>query len=356
MGPSNLALVELYRADQSLREAVGHLESVTREVRQQETRNAQTSARLTSAQTRLRELQSKSANLELDLKMREEHIEKLRNRQSMAANNKEYQALLVEINTAKVDRAKVEEATIKMMEQVETVSTEVKNVGAILAADDAKLAELRQKVGDKAAAAQAEVDRLRPARDAAAAGIRRETLELFDKLADRYDGEAVAAIDRPNPREEEYLCLGCNMGLVADVFNKLKTRDDVVQCPSCKRILYIPDHLTLETTTTKKSRGKSERKVTRVVKPAAEMAQPPGKWDKIVTAAQGESVEGARDADHKPVECKVEINGEAVGTFRGKSADHLERVIRVRLEEQGIAGAEVKVTPSEVPQEASAQA
>ena len=105
MGPSNVALLKLYRADQALREAGAKLNAVTRDVRAQEARNTQLKARLEAAQTRLKELQSRNANNELELKVRGEHIDKLRDRQSSAVNNKEYQALLVEINTAKVDRA-----------------------------------------------------------------------------------------------------------------------------------------------------------------------------------------------------------------------------------------------------------
>jgi len=351
MGPLNVAMLNLFRSDQSLREAVARLDAITREVRSQEARNTTTSSRLVSAQAKLLDLQAKSANHDLDLKMREDHIEKLRNRQTLAANNKEYQALLVEINTAKVDRAKVEEATIKVMEQVEAVSSEVKNVGASLASDQVKLAELHAKVGDKAAAAQLEVDRLRPVRLDAASAIKRELVDQFERLADRYDGEAMAPIDQPNRRDEEYICLGCNMGLVTDVFNKLKTRDDVVICPSCKRMLYIPESMVVEGA--KKSRGKSERKVTKVLKTPAEALVSESKWGGIVTAAQGESVKGAMDADHKPIECRVEINGEVVGMFKGKSVEHLERVIRFRLEENQMQ-ADVKVFPAEQPQEATA--
>lgn len=333
MQPTTLALLRLFRADQALREAVAHLDSITKEVRTQESRNAATRERLTAAQARLKELQARSANHELDLKMREEHIEKLRNRQQTAANNKEYQALLVEINTAKVDRAKIEEATIKLMEQVETATAEVSRLTTTLEADSAKLAELQARVGDKAAAAKAEVDRLRPERDAAAAALKPELVVQFDRLAERFDGEAMAAIDKPNPREEEYLCLGCNITLVTNVFNQLKTRDDVVTCPSCRRILYIPDTLVTDPAPAKKARGKSERKVVKVKKETLPAA-PASKWQDLVTAAQGESVQCAMEADHKPVECRVEINGEVVGTFKGKSAEHLEKVIRFQLEEK----------------------
>lgn len=352
MGPSNVALLKLYRADQALREADAKLNAVTRDVRAQEARNTQIKTRLDGAQQRLKELQSKNGNNELELKVRSEHIDKLRERQSSAVNNKEYQALLVEINTAKVDRAKLEESAIKVMEQLETASNEVKALQASYETESVKLAEMKAKVGDKAAEAQAEVDKMRPDRNAAAKEIKPDVLAHFDKLAERFDGEAMAAIERPNPRDEEYLCTGCNMSLVADVYNKLKTRDEHLACPTCRRYLYIPDHMSNESATAKKtvSRGsrssskgeKSERKVTRIAAPEPTVQQ--SKWGTLVMAAQGESVEGAKDADHKPIDCKVEINGEEVGVYRGKTAEHLERVIRFRMEEAKLA-ADVKVTP-----------
>ena len=48
------------------------------------------------------------------------------------------------------------------------------------------------------------------------------------------------------------------MDLVRDVYNKLHTRDDLVFCPSCRRILYIPDDLPPELAI--KSRPKPKEK------------------------------------------------------------------------------------------------
>jgi DNA-directed RNA polymerase subunit RPC12/RpoP len=53
----------------------------------------------------------------------------------------------------------------------------------------------------------------------------------------------MAAIARPNRRREEYICTSCNIDLVVDLYNRLHTRDELVFCPSCHRILYIPDDL-----------------------------------------------------------------------------------------------------------------
>ena len=51
---------------------------------------------------------------------------------------------------------------------------------------------------------------------------------------------------KPDSRREEYSCSACMMDLVRDVYNKLHMRDELVFCPSCRRILYIPEDLPVE--------------------------------------------------------------------------------------------------------------
>jgi uncharacterized protein len=243
MGPTNVALVKLFRADQSLRDAQSRLDSVTKNVRIQERRIADLAEKLKLAQTKLREAQAQNGALDLDLKSRDAHIEKLRSQQQNAKNNKEYQTFLIEINTGKVDKAKIEEQVLKVMEQVETLQAEVKNLTAAHDGESAKLGTLKAEVGDKVAALQAEIAQLKPERDAAAAGIPAKSRDAFERMAVHHDGEAMAAIAKPNKREEIYLCTGCHMDLVTDVYNKLHSRDEIVVCPNCKRLLYIPDDL-----------------------------------------------------------------------------------------------------------------
>ena len=60
-------------------------------------------------------------------------------------------------------------------------------------------------------------------------------------------------------RREEYVCTSCNMDLVADVYNRLHTRDDLVFCPSCRRILYIPEDLPPEAAVHRKKPAKPRK-------------------------------------------------------------------------------------------------
>jgi uncharacterized protein len=252
MGPTNIALVKLLRADLALREAQERYDTAAKTVKIQERRLADLHEKLKLAQTNLRDQQARAGNLDLDARSRDARIEKLRAQQQNAKNNKEYQAFLTEINTEKIDKGKVEDEQLKVMEQVEKTTAEVKGLQAQIDEASKQHQATKQQLGGRLAELQSEIDKLRPDREAAAAEVPAKAREQFERLAERYEGEAMAAMSRPNKRREEYVCTVCNMDLVVDIYNRLHTRDEIVFCPNCRRILYIPDELPPEMAINKK--------------------------------------------------------------------------------------------------------
>jgi hypothetical protein len=132
------------------------------------------------------------------------------------------------------------------MEENETAAAAVKEMQTQLDGEKAKLATMQAEIVDKTAALRQEIEAIKPEREAAASAVPAKALQAFDRLADRFDGEALSPLVKPDRRAEEYTCTSCMMGLVRDVYNRLHTRDDLVFCPSCQRILYIPEDLTPE--------------------------------------------------------------------------------------------------------------
>jgi uncharacterized protein len=346
MGPTNVALVKLFRADQALREAQERLDAATKNVRVQERRANDHAEKLKTAQTALKELQSKSGGLDLDMKSRDAQIEKLRSQQQNAKNNKEYQTFLIEINTQKVDRAKIEEEAMVVLEKLEVDQKAVTELSALVDAERAKLAEMKAQMGDTVAKLQAEIDSLKAPREAAEKSLSPKAREVFNRLAEHHDGEAMSPVMKPDRRKEEYVCSACMIDLVTDVYNKLHTRDEIVFCPSCRRILYIPDDLPPEMAVHKKKSSPAPSSPSGE-SPAPAVKTPPrarGRLGDLLTAAQGESVKNAVDANQNALEFQVEIDGHLAGVYKGKSAENLERVIRFIMDEVGIKH-DVKVAP-----------
>ncbi len=336
MGPTNIALVNYYRADQRVREAQARLDAATRDVRIQERKVNDLAEKHKLGVAKVKEGQTRQGALDLDLKTRDAHIEKLRNQQQNAKNNKEYQAFLIEINTEKVDRSKVEEELLKLMEQVEKQQAESKDQGALLDAEKAKLETMRQQNTGKIQELQADIDALKPEKEAAAAAVPAKPREMYEKLADHWEGEALSAVSKPDRRREEYMCTACHMELVTDVYNKLHSRDDLVFCPSCRRILYIPDDLPPEVAIKKAP----PRKISQL---GARKGDEPDTFEQIVarvmTRAAGESVRNAVAAGNDPVELDVFVDGKPIGTYKGQNVENLQRTAQFCMEEAKLAGA-----------------
>jgi predicted nucleic acid-binding Zn-ribbon protein len=335
MGPTNIALVKFYRADQQVREAQGRLDAATKDVRIQERKVSDLTEKHKLAATKHRESQAKQGQLELDLKSRDAHIEKLRTQQQNAKNNKEYQAFLVEINTEKVDKAKIEEEALKLMEHNEKAAAEVKDLAAQLEGEKTKLQTMRDQITDKIKALQADIDALKPERDEAAAAVPPKAREMYAKLAERWDGEALSAIAKPDRRREEYMCTACHMDLVIDVYNKLHSRDDLIFCPSCRRILYIPDDLPPEVAIKKSG----PKKISQMG--AGKKTEPETIEDLVaraLTKAAGESARNAVAAGNDPLVFDVFVDGKPVGSYKGQSVENLQRTAQFCLQEAGLGG------------------
>ena len=355
MGPTNVALVKLFRADADLREAQNRLDEAGKNVRLQERRVADLDAKLKDAQTRLKQQQTRAGQMDLDMRSRDAHIEKLRTQQQTAKNNKEYQAFLIEINTAKVDRGKVEDEAMKVMGEVEKGTQEAAALAAALEGERAKLGTIKEQLAGTIARHQAEVDSLKPAREAAQKAIPQRVADAFNRLADRYEGDALSPLSRPDRRREEYLCTSCNMELAIDVYNKLHSRDEIVFCPSCRRILYIPEDLTPEAAIPKATRTVVPRAKGKKGAAAAEAGpdgtpvaiekRAKGDLGNLLNRAQGESVQAAVVSGSNPVDCEVYLDDEMVGYYKGRDPGHLERNIKYRLEEVGRNKVALRVVP-----------
>lgn len=159
-------------------------------------------------------------------------------------SNKEYSALLVEVNTQKVEQEKIQEKEIEQMSKVEELETRHQEITEKVD-EQTKLVGLAQKdVTEGESEISGQLDELVKERDAAAEPIAADTLSLYRKLNDDYEGEGLAEIEEQDRRRMEYTCGACFMSLPIQVVNAtLTTNDKPVVCSSCQRILYVASEL-----------------------------------------------------------------------------------------------------------------
>lgn len=187
----------------------------------------------------LKHEQAAADRAELDRKSRDVEIARLREALNKAKTNKEYAALLTQINTDKADNSKLEERVLQLYGSVDQIKKSLQEL------EETRAQETERLKGAQAAAAEFEgslkdqVATLESQRKQAMVGIPAPSLQLFARVLERHDGEAMAALTQVSPKREDFICGGCNMGVPLDRVNSLQTRDEIEMCPSCGRILYL---------------------------------------------------------------------------------------------------------------------
>lgn len=195
--------------------------------------------RLDAAHRSARERQMRLDALQLEMMAREDSIGKHRQALNKAKTNKEYAAVLTAMNTEKADNTKLEASVLDVMKELDAGNAELQTIEAEKAklVEDVRKADAELSAFDRSCAA--ERTSLEEQRKQHAANIPPQAMDAFSRAAQRHEGEAMAAVAKPRPKVDEYMCTGCNMKVTLDVVNALATRDDVRICGSCNRILYL---------------------------------------------------------------------------------------------------------------------
>lgn len=210
-----------------------------RRVEIQQNRVRQIEARLEENRKAAKVQQMKIDELTLDVASREDSVDKHRQALNKAKTNKEYAAILAAMNTEKADSTKVESEVLQLMEDMNKIKAD----GAALEAEREKaltdVAAAEQVLQAYDAQSKAEMDRLTAERSKISAGIEPQAMVIFDRTAQRHEGEAMAAVVKLRAKGDDWACGGCNLKITLDMVNALAVRDEVRLCGACGRILYI---------------------------------------------------------------------------------------------------------------------
>jgi uncharacterized protein len=239
MGSVLQALIKLQSVENRLRAAKAKLARCRRNVIIQENqiRTLQNTLEAKKEEIQLTTIQSD--RLELELKIRDEEIAKLRASLNSARTNKEYAVVLTQLNTTRADNSKIESQILELMRDIEVDQAETQKIQQQVEEQKQKLELVRKESEQLATKYEAEIDQIQSEWDEAARQVPAEYLEIFKRVAETYDGEAVAIIEQHEGRTGAYTCGGCFMGVTDECVNLLMTRDEVFRCPICTRILVL---------------------------------------------------------------------------------------------------------------------
>lgn len=237
-------VLHLYQVDSQVRGLRSRVESAEIYLRAQNRQRDSVASQRDETATRKKHVQATVSNLETEVAAIDERLEKLRDELNAAVTNKQYSAILAEMNSVKEQRNELDDRTIAEMEQIEKLDAELATFDEQLAdrnkvctAAQSDLEERKNDVGERLTELEGE-------RQDATSGIPDSVLTAFDDIADLHDGEALASIEEINRRHREYACTACNIHLPYErVSLAMLNGDELVLCPACGRILFMQEEL-----------------------------------------------------------------------------------------------------------------
>ncbi len=212
--------------------------------RRQEKSIADIDAEIQVQRDQLHTAQKDSDVLDLEAKAGEEEINKYRSALNTSKTNKEYSAVLTQLNTFKADNSKLEERVLTLLTEIDAKKKKIQQIEADREEEDGKLAVFQDAAKQVEEKAQDRLSRLQAERDRASEAVPAKVLEMFERVAGKNDGEAMAMVIRTHPKRQEYACDGCNMSITIEQVNTILSRDESVLCNVCGRILYHESHTT----------------------------------------------------------------------------------------------------------------
>lgn len=241
MGATIEALHRLQEAETQLLALRDQINAKHRAVRGAKHRLQAIDESIAKKQAQLRQEQVEADRAELDRKAREAEITKLRETLNRVKTNKEYSALWTQINTTKADNAKLEEKVLKMYAAVDQVKESLRELQETRVKESERLASLTAAATEFEASVKDRLAALQARRQEAAADLPAKTVDMFDRVAGKHGGQALAVVQQVDRRRNEYVCDGCNMSLTLEQISVLHSRDEIQLCHNCGRILFLDE-------------------------------------------------------------------------------------------------------------------
>jgi predicted nucleic acid-binding Zn-ribbon protein len=180
----------------------------------------------------LAHLEGALAELDCALSIEQDNVVKAEGRLPAIKTQKEYVAVLKEIDTAKKVNKEIQDRIKRKNEEIAALAAEK-------AEKDAELATVSARTAERSALIQAQIDEIKANTSAREA----QRKELFGQIPPALGKRYQVLIERRNGvavvLAQKGACSGCNMLLPPQLYNNLYTTQEILSCPLCNRLLYL---------------------------------------------------------------------------------------------------------------------
>ena len=224
-------LIRLQNIDTKLKDLndlLGDLPSKVEDLNNQE---ESTKDSITSKKSRSKELDVEINKTELDVSDLIGKIDKLKDQLFLVTNNKQYDALMTEIDHLKEKRTDSEDKLIELMEEKESTTELIGSMESELQSLSETLTVRRKKLELVIEESAEEKNSLQKQRDQNVKDIDQNTLNVYTRVIEHRGGLAVVPL-------QGSACGGCGAHIPPQTVSEVRAKSAVHTCGVCGRFLY----------------------------------------------------------------------------------------------------------------------
>lgn len=226
-----LLLVELQRIDLEQRSIENKRDLLPQELEDLNTELHQHEGSVDEAKGTLEELVQRHNEREKDLVRGIESLKKTKSRLFEVKTNKEYQALLTELDIINEKNDLIESEIIVILDSLdqarEALSTKEEEFAIIRSDLESKIESVRDEMNSIDSLLTSVTERQRNIKEKIDTGF----LKRYDLIKQKRNGKAVVPVWKE-------VCGGCHVNIPPQMYNQLQRSEELMLCPNCNRIMY----------------------------------------------------------------------------------------------------------------------
>jgi uncharacterized protein len=225
-------LIDLQTLDTRIAGLEGEAAKLPKEIEAICARTAEAKKTVDAGKANLDAARKETRAKEKDLEDNQVKRQKFEGQLYQVKTNKEYSAVLSEIEEVKQQKSKIEEEILTLMERQDRLAGEIKDAQGRLKTAETEGATTEKRLRERLAAVEAELGGVKGERASVARGLAANVLADYDRLLRARGGVAIVPVLKPN------LCGACRMTVTPQRLQELRAQNALLACESCGRYLY----------------------------------------------------------------------------------------------------------------------
>jgi predicted nucleic acid-binding Zn-ribbon protein len=224
-------LVKLQEKDRLVEKLEGQISCGPKRIKDLENQLHSLEASFEAHTDRIQELMKAQRQYEIEIEDGIAHMRKSRGRLMSIKNNKEYRALVKEIEETEKENAAKEDQVIACLEELERLNEELGDKESALASMSENIDKDKRVIEEELALMEKELVGVSAEKEALVQAIESPLLAMYKRIRMGSGGVALSLVNNAT-------CSECHMSIPPQMYNELQRQDALQHCPHCQRMIY----------------------------------------------------------------------------------------------------------------------